>query len=157
MGSLLQLKIPRKVLPTHLYDEALLQVFCDASEKAYGACVYLVPIKGALSLQPSFLPNARGGADQTINSPSSRAPGNTHWCQTCNSGQGGTIRIEARTEHLSVVLRLNDRTLIDKRRIPLDGTQLSPTVSLKFNQCCQKPNFTCRQKRTQQVCAHADC
>ena len=45
MGSLSQLKIPRKVLPTHLYDEASLQVFCDASEKAYGACVYLVSSK----------------------------------------------------------------------------------------------------------------
>ena len=46
MSSLSQLKIPRKVLPTHLYDEASLQVFCDASEKAYGACVYLVLVKG---------------------------------------------------------------------------------------------------------------
>ena len=45
MGSLSQLKIPRKVLPIHLYDEASLQVFCDASEKAYGACVYLVSVK----------------------------------------------------------------------------------------------------------------
>ena len=45
MSSLSQLKIPRKVLPTHLYDEASLQVFCDASEKAYGACVYLVSVK----------------------------------------------------------------------------------------------------------------
>ena len=45
MGSLPQLKIPRKVLPTHMYDEASLQVFCDASEKTYGACVYLVSIK----------------------------------------------------------------------------------------------------------------
>ena len=34
MGSLSQFKIPRKVLPIHLYDEASLQVFCDASEKA---------------------------------------------------------------------------------------------------------------------------
>ena len=48
MGLVSQLKIPRKVLPTHLYDEATLQVFCDASEKAYGACVYLVSIKGDL-------------------------------------------------------------------------------------------------------------
>ena len=45
MGSLSQLKIPRKVLPIHLYDEASLQVFCDASEKAYDACVYLVSVK----------------------------------------------------------------------------------------------------------------
>ena len=45
MSSLSQLKIPRKVLPTHLYDEAFLQVFCDASERAYGACVYLVSVK----------------------------------------------------------------------------------------------------------------
>ena len=45
MGSLSQLKIPRKVLPIHLYDEASLQVFCDASEKAYGTCVYLVSVK----------------------------------------------------------------------------------------------------------------
>ena len=45
MTALSQLKIPRKVLPTHLYDEASLQVFCDASEKAYGACVYLVSVK----------------------------------------------------------------------------------------------------------------
>ena len=45
MSSLSQLKIPRKLLPTHLYDEASLQVFCDASEKAYGACVYLVSVK----------------------------------------------------------------------------------------------------------------
>ena len=40
MSSLSQLKIPRKVLPTHLCDEASLQVFCDASEK-----VYLVSVK----------------------------------------------------------------------------------------------------------------
>ena len=45
MSSLSQLQIPRKVLQTHLYDEASLQVFCDASEKAYGACVYLVAVK----------------------------------------------------------------------------------------------------------------
>ena len=45
MSSLSQLKIPRKVLPTHLYDGAALRVFCDASEKAYGACVYLVSVK----------------------------------------------------------------------------------------------------------------
>ena len=45
MSSLSQLKIPRKVLPTHLYDEASLQFFCDASEKAYGAYVYLVSVK----------------------------------------------------------------------------------------------------------------
>ena len=45
MGSLPQLKIPRKVLPTHLYEEATLQDFCDASEKAYGAFVYLVSVK----------------------------------------------------------------------------------------------------------------
>ena len=45
MSSLSQLRIPRKVLPTHLYDEASLQVFCDATEKAYGACVYLVSVK----------------------------------------------------------------------------------------------------------------
>ena len=44
MSSLSQLKIPRKGLPTHLYDEASLQV-CDASEKTYGACVYLVSVK----------------------------------------------------------------------------------------------------------------
>ena len=46
MSALSQLKIPRKVLPTHSYDEASLQVFCGASEKAYGACVYLVSVKG---------------------------------------------------------------------------------------------------------------
>ena len=46
MSALSQLKTTRKVLPTHLYDEASLQVFCDASEKAYGACVYLVSVKG---------------------------------------------------------------------------------------------------------------
>ena len=45
MSSLSQLKIPRKVLQTHLYDEASLQVFCDGSEKAYSACVYLVSVK----------------------------------------------------------------------------------------------------------------
>ena len=45
MGSLSQLKIPLKVMPTHLYDKASLQVFCDASEKAYDACVYLVSVK----------------------------------------------------------------------------------------------------------------
>ena len=45
MSALSQLKIPGKVLSTHLYDEAFLQVFCDASEKAYGACVYLVSVK----------------------------------------------------------------------------------------------------------------
>ena len=33
------------VLRTHLYDEASLQVFCDASEKSYGARVYLVSVK----------------------------------------------------------------------------------------------------------------
>ena len=45
MRALSQVKIPRRVLPTHLFDEASLQVFCDASEKAYGACVYLVSVK----------------------------------------------------------------------------------------------------------------
>ena len=45
MGSLSQLKTTRKVLSSHLYDEASLQVFCDASEKACGACVYIVSTK----------------------------------------------------------------------------------------------------------------
>ena len=45
MSLLSELKIPRKFPPTHLHDEASLQVFCDASEKAYGACVYLVSVK----------------------------------------------------------------------------------------------------------------
>ena len=45
MSSLSQHKIPQRVLPTHLYDEASLQVFCDASEKTYGACVNLVSVK----------------------------------------------------------------------------------------------------------------
>ena len=45
MASLSQLKIPRKLLPTHLCDEVSLQVFCDASEKAYGTCVFLVSVK----------------------------------------------------------------------------------------------------------------
>ena len=44
MSSLSQLKIPQRVLPTHLYDEVSLQVFCDASEKACGACVYLLSV-----------------------------------------------------------------------------------------------------------------
>ena len=56
----------------------------------------------------------QGGSDQTFNTPTTRAPGNSHWCQTCNSSQGGTIKIEARTEHLSVVLRLHNRTLVDQ-------------------------------------------
>ena len=45
MGSLSQLKIPQKVVPTHLYDEATLQVFCDTSGKQQGACVYLVSVE----------------------------------------------------------------------------------------------------------------
>ena len=45
MSSLSQLKIPRKVVPTYLYDKASLQVFCDASGKAFGACFYLVSVK----------------------------------------------------------------------------------------------------------------
>ena len=56
----------------------------------------------------------QGGSDQTFNTPTTRALGNSHWCQTCNSSQGGTIKIEARTEHLSVVLRLHNRTLVDQ-------------------------------------------
>ena len=59
MSSLSQLKLPRKVLPTHLYDEASLQFFCDASKKAYGACVYLCQSKMTLPPQPSSHPNAR--------------------------------------------------------------------------------------------------
>ena len=45
MGPLTQIKIHPKVLPTHLYNEVSLQVFCDASENAYGACVYPVSVK----------------------------------------------------------------------------------------------------------------
>ena len=59
MSALSQLKIPRKVLPTHLYDEASLQVFCDASEKAYGACVYLVSVKDDIVSSTLTSPNAR--------------------------------------------------------------------------------------------------
>ena len=36
MGSLSHLKILQKVLSTHLYDEASLQVSCDAFQKTYG-------------------------------------------------------------------------------------------------------------------------
>ena len=58
----------------------------------------------------------QGGSDQTLNSPSTRALGNSHWCQTCNSSQGGIIKIEARIEHLCAVLRLNNRPRMDQGR-----------------------------------------
>ena len=76
----------------------------------------------------------QGGADQTINAPSSLAPSNTHWCQTCNRSQGGTIKIEARTETLSVVLRLNDRTLLDQSgSLSMAHICLQPCLSNSVN------------------------
>ena len=65
------------------------------------------------SLQPVFPTNARW-LQSTSNSPSSRASSKTHWFKTCTGGHGGTIKIKTRTKHLSVVLRLNDRTLMDQ-------------------------------------------
>ena len=59
MSSLSQLKIPRKVLPTHLYDEASLQVFCDASEKNLVPMSIWCQSKMTSSPQPSSPPNAR--------------------------------------------------------------------------------------------------
>ena len=59
----------------------------------------------------------QGGSNQTLNSPSTRALGKSHWCHTCNSNQGGTIKIKARIEHLCAVLRLNNRLLMDQGRM----------------------------------------
>ena len=106
MSSLSQLKIPRKVLPTHLYDEAFLQVFCDASEKAYGACVCLVSVKDDIVSSTLISSKCKVAPIK----PSTRTLGSSHGCQTCNSSQGGTI------EHLCVVLRLNNCPLMDKGR-----------------------------------------
>ena len=59
-------------------------------------------------LNPHLL-QMQGGSDQT-------ALGNSHGCQTCNSSQGGTIKIKASIEHLCAVLRLNNRPLMDQGR-----------------------------------------
>ena len=62
MSSLSQLKIPRKVLPTHLYNRASLQVFCDASEKAHVSICCQSKMTSSpqpSSPQPSSPPNAR--------------------------------------------------------------------------------------------------
>ena len=76
----------------------------------------------------------QGGADQSINSPSSRDTSTTHWCQSCNSGQGGTIKIDARTEYLSVELRLNDRTLVDQDgSLSMTHIRLQPSLSNSVN------------------------
>ena len=113
MSSLSQLKIPRKVLPTHLYDKAFLQVFCDASEKAYGACVYLVSVKDEIVSSTLISSRCKVAPIKTSTLP---RLGNSQWCQTCNSSQGGTIKIKTRIEHLCVVLRLNNRPLMAQGR-----------------------------------------
>ena len=115
MRSLPQLMIPRKVLPTHLCDEASLQVFCDTSEKAYGACVYQVSVKDDIvsstlisskckvaPIKPSTLPGLEFLA--------------FHLCAKHATAVKGTIKIKARIEHLCAVLRLNNRPLIDQSR-----------------------------------------
>ena len=56
------------------------------------------------------------GSDQTLNSPSTRALGTSHWCQTCDSSQGDTIKIKANIECLCAVLRLSNRPLMDQGR-----------------------------------------
>ena len=56
----------------------------------------------------------QSGSDQTLDCPTIRALGNSHCCQTCNSSQGGTIKIKARIEHLCAVFRLNNRPLMDQ-------------------------------------------
>ena len=55
MGSLSQLKIPRKVLPTHLYDEASLMLPKKPTVLVFIWC----QSKMTLYLQPSSPPNAR--------------------------------------------------------------------------------------------------
>ena len=84
--------------------------------RAYGACVYLVSVKDDIVSSEPHLLQMQGGSDQTLNSPSTRAFGSSHGCQTCNSSQGGTIKIKARIEHLCAVLRLNNRPLMDQGR-----------------------------------------
>ena len=59
MGSLPQLKIPQKVLPTHVYYEASLQVLCYASEKAYGAFVYLVSVEDNIVCSTLIYPKCK--------------------------------------------------------------------------------------------------
>ena len=84
--------------------------------------------KVTLSFQPSFPPNARWRRSNHQLSLVSSS------CKTCNSGQGGTIKIETRTEHLSVVLRLHNRTLVDQGG-PLSMAHicLQPCVSNSVN------------------------
>ena len=117
MCSLSQFNIPRKVPQTHLHFE---ETLCKSSVMLLKRHIVLMSIwcqsKMTSSPQPPFLQMQRG-SDQHLKSSSSRAPSNTHWCQTCNSGQGGTIKIEAGSQLLSVVLRLNDCPLMDEGRL----------------------------------------
>ena len=127
-----------------LVPEISLQVCCDASEKGYGACVCLVSIKG--DIITSTLPSSKWKV-------AAIKPSTLPRLEVLAKHTGAKLATAVKG-----ALSKSKHTLSKSRRIPLDGTHLFPTVSLKFSQCCQQLNFfTCRQKRTQQICDHADC
>ena len=115
MSSLSQLKIPRKVLPTHLYDEATLEVFCDASEKAYGACVYLVSVKD--DIVSSTLISSKCKVDP-IKPQLSLDSSSWQFTLVTNLQQHsrGYYQNQRHIEYLCAVHRLNNLPLVDQDR-----------------------------------------
>ena len=152
MGTLSQLKIPRKVLPTHLYDEGSLQVLCDASEKTYGACVYLVSIKVDIvsstfisskckvaPIKPSTLPRLELLAIHT-------------GAKLATVVKGALSKLK---HELNISVLYSDST-IALSWIKSDPSRWNTFVSNRVSQI-QSMLPTCRQKRIQQICVHEDC
>ena len=155
MSSLSQLKIPRKVLPTHLYDEASLQVFCDATEKASDACVYLVSVKDDVvsstlisskckvaPIKPSILPRLELLA--------------IHTSAKLATAVKGAL---SKSKHASNISVLYSDSTIALSWIKADPARWHTFVSNrvsrpKFSQRSQQLNsFTYPQRKTQRFCA----
>ena len=155
-SSLSQLKIPRKVLPTHLYDEASLQVFYDASEKAYGSCVYLVSVKDDIVSSTLVSSNCKVAPIK----PSTLPRLELLAFHTGAKLATAVKRALSKSKHA-----LNISVLYSDSTIALSWIKADParwhtcqTACPKFSQCSQQLNsFTYPQRKTQQICAHVDC
>ena len=59
----------------------------------------------------------QSGSNQALNTPLFQTTIISPWCQGCHGGQGGTVSIEERIEHICVVLRHSNRPFVEQGRL----------------------------------------
>ena len=157
MSSQSQLKIPRKVLQTLLYNEAALQVFCDASEKAYGACVYLVSVKDDIVSSPLFSSKCKVAPIKPSTLPGPELLAIHTGAKLATAVKG---HYQNQSTHCTSLCctQTQQSPSHGSRQTLVDDIRLCQTACFKFSQCSQQLNsFTYPQRKTQQICAHVDC